>query len=181
MKHEIDLKNYQIRTDLAIDSIENNNNLLGVKQDSYCINDIKVTNVLLDNDNNLGKVEGSYITIEFNDITDRDNRINVENVLIDEIKKMLNKMNINKDDSCLIIGLGNIKSTPDSLGPLTIDNIIVTNHLFMMHSLDDNFRRVSAINPGVTGQTGIETSDIILSVVKSIKPDFIIISPATKA
>lgn len=174
MKHEIDLKNYQIRTDLAIEEVEKNSNLKGVIQDIYNNGDIKVTNVKLEKNNSLGKKEGNYITIEFNDITDSDNNKNVEKVLITEIKKMLKSMNIKENASCLIIGLGNSKSTPDSLGPLVINNIIVTNHLFLLNELDDNFRRVSAFIPGVTGQTGIETSDIIFSIVKKIKPDFII-------
>ena len=174
MKHEIDLKNYQIRTDLAIEQVESSNNLEGVVQDSYVINDIKVTNVILGENNKLGKSSGNYITIEFDDITDTNNRKNVEDILKNEIKKLLRKMNIRDDDICLVIGLGNSRSTPDSLGPLTINNILVTNHLYLLNSLDDNYRRVCAINPGVTGETGIETSDIILSIVNNIKPDFII-------
>ena len=174
MNHEIDLKNYQIRTDLAIDLIDENNNLNGVKQTYYENNSIKVTDVYLNEKNSLGKKRGNYITIEFNDITDTQNRKYVEEVLIDEIKKMLKKMNIKENDSCLIVGLGNEKSTPDSLGPLTINNIIVTNHLYLLNQLDSSFRRVAALNPGVMGQTGIDTSDIILSVVNSFKPDFII-------
>lgn len=174
MNHEIDLKNYQIRTDLAIDLIDNSNKHKGIKQTNYEKNGIKVTDVFLEDNNSLGKKRGNYITIEFNDITDTQNRKYVEEILIDEIKKMLKKLNIKGYDSCLIIGLGNEKSTPDSLGPLTIDNIIVTNHLYLLSQLDSSFRRVSALNPGVMGQTGIDTSDIILSVVNSLKPDFII-------
>lgn len=174
MKHEIDLKNYQIRTDLAIEQVESSNNLEGVRQDSYVINDIKVTSVILDENNKLGKNKGNYITIEFDDITDTNNRKNVEDILKNEIKKLLRKMNIGDNDMCLVIGLGNSRSTPDSLGPLTINNILVTNHLYLLNSLDDNYRRVCAINPGVTGETGIETSDIILSIVNNIKPEFII-------
>ncbi len=174
MKHEIDLKNYQIRTDLAIEQVEGSENLEGIKQDSYVKNNIKVTNVVLDKNNKLGKSCGNYITIEFNDITDTNNRKNVEDILKNEIKKIFNKMSIKDDDVCLVIGLGNDKSTPDSLGPLTINNILVTNHLYLLHSLDDKYRRVCAINPGVTGETGIETSDIILSIVEKIRPDFII-------
>ena len=154
--------------------IDENNNLNGVKQTYYENNSIKVTDVYLNEKNSLGKKRGNYITIEFNDITDTQNRKYVEEVLIDEIKKMLKKMNIKENDSCLIVGLGNEKSTPDSLGPLTINNIIVTNHLYLLNQLDSSFRRVSALNPGVMGQTGIDTSDIILSVVNSLKPDFII-------
>lgn len=174
MRHEIDLKNYQIRTDLAIEQVESCNTLEGVKQECYIKNDIKVTNVILDKNNKLGKREGNYITIEFEDITDTNNRKNVELILRDEIRKLLKKMNIKDTDICLVIGLGNDKSTPDSLGPLTINNILVTNHLYLLNSLDNNYRRVCAINPGVTGETGIETSDIILSIVNNVKPDFII-------
>lgn len=174
MGHEIDLKNYQIRTDLAIDLLQNNETLKGVKQNFFNVEDIKVTDVLLSKNNSLGKKEGNYVTIEFDDITDSSNRKMVEKVLKDEIKKMLIKMNIKGDDSCLIIGLGNDKSTPDSLGPLTINNILVTNHLYLLNQLDSTFRRVSALNPGVMGQTGIDTSDVISSIVNSIKPDFII-------
>lgn len=174
MKHEIDLKNYQIRTDLAIDSIENSPNIVGAIKENYTIDNIKVTDVNLSKDNSLGKKQGNYITIEFDDVTDSDNRKGVENILMKELRKMFKKMGIKDKDSCLIIGLGNCKSTPDSLGPLTIDNIIVTNHLYLINSLDDKFRRVAAINPGVTGQTGIETSDIILSIVDKLKPNFII-------
>ena len=161
MGHEIDLKNYQIRTDLAIDLLEDNNALQGVKQTNYNVENIKVTDVLLSKNNSLGKKEGNYITIEFEDITDSDNRKKVEKVLKDEIKVMLSRMNINENDSCLIIGLGNDKSTPDSLGPLTIENILVTNHLYELNQLDPSFRRVSALN-------------IILSLIESVKPQFLI-------
>ena len=174
MKHEIDLKNYRIRTDLAIDSIDENSNLEDVVQNKHKNGDIEITDVFLGKNNNLGKKEGNYITIEFQDVTDSDNREKVEEVLIDEIKKMLKKMKIKKNDSCLIIGLGNEKSTPDSLGPLTINNVIVTNHLFLLGDLDKGYRRVSALVPGVMGQTGIDTSDIILSVINTLKPDFLI-------
>ncbi|MBQ9318868.1 MAG: GPR endopeptidase [Bacilli bacterium] len=174
MRHEIDLKNYQIRTDLAIEELENNNKLKGVKFDKYSVNNIVVTNVLLDSDNSLNRAEGKYITIEFQDITDSNNRQEVEHVLIKEIKKLINEISITAKEKCLIIGLGNDKSTPDSLGPQVVNNIVVTNHLYLINQLSDDFRPVAAINPGVTGQTGIETSDIISSIVKSFKPDFVI-------
>ncbi len=80
MKHEIDLKNYQIRTDLAIEQVEGSENLEGIKQDSYVKNNIKVTNVVLDKNNKLGKSCGNYITIEFSDITDTTNRKNEEDI-----------------------------------------------------------------------------------------------------
>ena len=174
MKHEINLENYQIHTDLAIDIIENNTNLDGVKQVIKNIEGITVTDVELDKENSLAKKAGNYVTIEFDDITDTDNYKKVKEVFILELRRMFDKMNIKKKDTCLFIGLGNAKSTPDSLGPKVSKDIIVTKHIYDLGDLDDKYRVVSLITPGVTGTTGIETSDIIESIVKKTKPDFII-------
>ena len=103
---------------------------------------------------------------------------NLEKIFSEELSKIVNNLKINKDDFGLIVGLGNPKSTPDSLGPLTINNILVTNHLYLLDELDKGFRRVSAISPGVTGQTGLETSDLIKGVVDIFKPNFLIIIDA---
>ncbi len=172
MNKEIDLSKYQIRTDLAIDEIEDRVKLKGVKSSNKKIDNVNITEVILDEDNELGKKKGKYITLEFDDITDSENTDKVINVLIDTLDNILT---IPKDSYGLVVGLGNDKSTPDSLGPLTINNIIVTNHIYVLDELSDNYKRLSAINPGVMGQTGIETSDIIESVVKKIKPDYLIV------
>ena len=82
---------------------------------------------------------------------------------------------IKKNSLGLIVGLGNDKSTPDSLGPLVVDDIIVTNHLYLIGEMSSNFNRVAAINPGVMGETGIETSDIIKAIINEIKPDYLIV------
>ena len=179
MNHEIDLSKFNIRTDLAIEE---------VKEDSYIkeknIDNIKVTNIII-NDKNIEKYmkkKGDYITIEFSDITDFNNNKKVEKVFINEFKKILDKYNINDDNTCLIVGLGNEKSTPDSLGPLSINNILVTNHFYYLGiDVEEGFRSVAAISPGVMGQTGIETFDIIKSIIKEIKPDFLIVIDSLKA
>ena len=172
MNNEVDLSKYQIRTDLAIDYVEEKKELKGVKHNTKIIDDIKVTNVNLSKNNVLNKKQGKYITLEFEDVTDTNNREKVTNVLTKVLKEILN---LDKDSFGLIVGLGNAKSTPDSLGPLVIDNIIVTNHLYILNELSDNYKRLAAINPGVMGSTGIETSDIISSVVEKIKPSFLIV------
>lgn len=172
MKHEIDLNKYELRTDLIIENEELNgiNNVIELKDN------IKIIETNIKEENNiLNKKKGKYITIEFPDITDS---TNYEKVL-EVVKKELNKLlNIKKDDFGLIIGLGNSASTPDSIGPLTIKNILVTNHIYMYDDLDDGFRRVAAISPGVTGENGIETSEYIKGIVNTTKPDFIIIIDA---
>ncbi|MDD2435079.1 MAG: GPR endopeptidase [Bacilli bacterium] len=178
MKHEIDLKHYQIRTDLAIDTI--NEKTKGIKVKTTTLDDIKITNVVIEPEgsNIIKKKEGNYITIEFKDVTDTHNKEKVREVFSNELKKLLEICGIKEDDSCLIIGLGNAKSTPDALGPLSINNVLVTNHLFEYGDVIDGYRRTFAITPGVMGQTGIETSNIIISVIKEIRPHFIIVIDA---
>lgn len=175
MNKEIDLSKYQVRTDLAIDQIEEKSILKGVKHDTEIIDNVKVTTVNLDEENDLNKKKGKYITLEFEDVTDYENREKVTNVLTSVLKKILK---LNDDSFGLVVGLGNDKSTPDSLGPLVVSDIVVTNHLYILNELSDNYKRMAAINPGVMGETGIETSDIIDSVVKKVKPSFLIVIDA---
>ena len=82
--------------------------------------------------------------------------------------------NIKETDECLVIGLGNIKSTPDSLGPKVIDKVIVTRHLFELdnNSIDKGISNICALSPGVMGTTGIETCDIIKALVEKIEIDY---------
>ena len=131
MSHNIDLNVMNMRTDLAIDEV-NNEELEKLKEEKE--NGIKVftVDVTKENQDKFNKKCGKYITIAFDDVTDYNNSINVEKVFTSELKKMIESYNIPSSASCIIIGLGNEKSTPDSLGPLSINDIIVTNHLFSL-------------------------------------------------
>ena len=173
MNNEIDMSKYDVRTDLLVETIKDNND---IKQNVKTIDDIKITEVLIDEESEkiIGKKKGNYVTIEFDDVTDYTNKEKVKKVFSDELKKMIKNLKLKDNPYCLVVGLGNEKSTPDSLGPTSINNIIVTSHLFEIQNIE-GFMKVSAINPGVMGQTGIETSDIILSIVKKISPDFLIV------
>lgn len=182
MGHEIDLKNYEIRTDLVLETIENNNSNIETKTSEH--GNIKVTKVIVDKDTSalINKKEGTYITIEFDDVTDTDNRNKVEEVFISELKDLLKEMSIKEDDPILIIGLGNEKSTPDSLGPKVIENVLVTRHLFLIgENTEEGIRCTSALNPGVMVTTGIETSDLVKSVASDIKPSLVIVVDALAA
>ena len=90
----------------------------------------------------------------------------------------MEKLKISNDASCLIIGLGNNKSTPDSLGPKCIENVLVTRYLFDLGEVEEGYRNTSSFTPGVTGTTGIETKKLIEGVVNVSKPDFLIIIDA---
>lgn len=174
--HKIDLKKYDVRTDMVIDLAEKNE---AIKSDTYNSGNIKVSWIQLDINNDINKKPGIYLTLEFEDITDDDSKKEVSEVFKNEFKKMLEKINYKKSYKTMVIGLGNEKSTPDALGPLVTDKIIVTNHLFDMNiDVDDNLSCVSAFYPGVTGTTGIETFDYIKGVVEKVKPDLVILIDA---
>ena len=182
MNHEIDLKKYDIRTDLVLDSIENSRS--NIKSDVYEKDSIKVTKVDVDEDSTLllNKKKGKYVTIEFDDITDSGNRNKVKEIFINELRSMIDSLDLDKNYTVLIIGLGNEKSTPDSLGPKVIDNTLITRYLYVLgERVDDGIRNVSGISPGVMAATGIETLDIISSVVEKIKPDLVIAVDALAA
>lgn len=177
MSHEIDLKKYNIRTDLVLDVVENSPS---TKVDTYKKDKIKVTSVYVDDDSSklIGKKKGNYITIEFDDITDSGNRKKVEDIFSLELEKIIKSI----DGSILVVGLGNEGSTPDSLGPKVIKNILVTRYLFVLgEQVEDGIREVSAISPGVMADTGIETVDIISSVVSKITPTLVIAVDALAA
>ena len=118
-----------------------------------------------------------YSTIIFNDITDQDNYYKVQNIFIKELKKYLK---LSSKDKILIIGLGNNKSTPDSLGPSTIERILVTRHLYLLGELDKDYSNVASFSPNVTGNTGIETSDIIKNLIKEIDVNKVLVVDSLK-
>ena len=175
MAHEVDLKNSILRTDLAVELVKSK----PTKQ----IDDIKITNITLNEQEakEINKKEGNYTTIEFEDVTDSENQNKLIQIFAEELKAMLKNQNIKDDDMCLVLGLGNEKSTPDSLGPLVVSKTLVTNYIYLYGNLDEGFRRVCAISPGVMGETGIETSDLLKSIVDTIQPNFVITIDALAA
>lgn len=174
MKHEVDLSKYEIRTDLVIE--KEKENFINNEEE---IDNIKITRTKLNKDNLIkNKEKGVYITIEFDDVTDSENYEKVKKILANNLKYLIKETNIKDDSFYLVVGLGNRNSTPDAIGPLTIDNVIVTNHIYLYDELDQNYKRVSAIVPNVTASTGIETSDYIKGIVSVLKPDAIIVIDA---
>lgn len=158
----IDLSKYKLRTDLIIENQD-------LKHTKKFIDGIDITSSYQD---------GNYITISFEDITDYESREKVGKVLETELKGILKKNNINKDDECLIIGLGNIKSTPDSLGVKAVSDILITKHLFKFGNVKDGIRKVASFTPGVMANTGLESSNIIKAIINEEKPKFIIVIDA---
>lgn len=174
---EVDLSRYESRTDLVVDLVDDNFSF----EKKSVIDGVTVSNINLDDENAtiLNKTAGDYITIYFDDVTDSTNYDNVLKVMTSELSKLLDECNIKDNYSCMIIGLGNEKSTADELGVTSAKKVTVTKHIYdLTGSLEEGYRISTCLIPGVMGTTGIETSDIISSVVRKVCPDFIIVIDA---
>jgi len=161
----INLSKLKLHTDLIIESNQG-------KSHEKIINGVTVTSTDKD---------GHYITISFDDITNYENRELVGKILETELKKILSLNNIKETDECLIIGLGNEQSTPDSLGVKVLHEVLITKHLFIYGNPEPGIRVVTGFTPGVMANTGMETSDIINAIIAKEKPKFVIIIDALAA
>lgn len=84
----------------------------------------------------------------------------------------------------LVVGLGNRSITPDALGPMVAERIIATRHLGASLAAQlglSSLRKTAVLSPGVMGQTGIETGEIIHAVVSFLKPSAVIAVDALAA
>jgi spore protease len=194
MGESIDLSKYSVRTDLAIEAREmvltkqkgsvgqekDLSQIEGVIIKEKDVDDIKISlvEVTKQGEQQLGKKAGRYLTVEVQGIRQQNTEVQkkVEEIFAREFSYFLEGSGIKKTDSCLVVGLGNWNVTPDALGPMVCENLLVTRHLFQLQpeNVDEGYRSVSALSPGVMGLTGIETSDIIFGVVEKTKPDFVI-------
>ena len=129
----------------------------------------------------LGKPIGNYITIDIKRIKSIGEQEvqNASEVLTRELRQLIDGQ-IDKTGEILVVGLGNVYVTPDSLGPKTIAEIDVTRHIinYMPEYIEEGTRSVSAISPGVLGTTGIETVEILKGIVDNVKPKLIIVIDA---
>ncbi|WP_428867956.1 GPR endopeptidase [Clostridium sediminicola] len=172
-----------IRTDLAVEAREmyqkqNKGEIPGVNIKEYNEGVCKITDVqILDElgEKNLGKPKGTYITIDMPEFVHYDK--DTMTLVSEAFGKVLSKIvNLEKSMTALVVGLGNWNVTPDALGPKVISQIMITRHLKQLipDKIDENIRPVCGISPGVLGITGIETGEIIKSIVGKIKPNLII-------
>lgn len=128
-----------------------------------------------DGEKKLGKNMGTYITIDMpSDLTDKQSVY--EDACRVCAKELSTLIRLNRDDTVLVIGLGNWNITADALGPKTVKSVLVTRHLieYMPEEIDSRLRPVCAVSPGVLGITGVETAEIVLGLTERVKPSLII-------
>lgn len=167
----------QVRTDLAVEAREiAGEHVNGVDFKTYSENGLEISRLTVKNQKakqELGKEIGTYITIELPSLTDNftetDERLKTIGL---EIRRLLPVNGL-----LLVVGLGNTEITPDSLGPKTSSRVLATRHItgeIARATGLDKLRPVAVMQTGVTGQTGIETGEYILSIVKRIRPNAVV-------
>ena len=171
--------NFLPRTDLACEDSENEEKK---KTEEYQVNNVLIEKIVLDSIDarKYKKTEGVYYSLTTDSIInlDHDEGSNVSLAIVKILEDIYEEYNLTQDSYILILGLGNDDITPDSLGPKVVKNIFVTKHLFDLGQLEEGLGIIGAIAPGVMGQTGIETSDIIKALVKKTKPELVLVIDA---
>lgn len=185
---------YNVRTDLALeqrerfvsDQIEIPGVAVEETYDDMC--EVRVTTVRIETENGaavMGKPVGNYITLEAPKMAEADESYHRE--ISGKLMEVLEGCLPEKEEgqSILIIGLGNRNVTPDALGPLVVEHLDITRHLVKEYGKyalgGEADRLVSAVVPGVMGQTGMETVEIVRGIVEETEPDFVIAIDALAA
>lgn len=170
---------FEKRTDLALEVHELHGEDSGIRVDETVKNGIPVTTAIIEEGEGerlSGKKAGKYITLDIGKIwqTDSETFNRTANLLAGEIKQLLPE-----GQGCvLVVGLGNEEITPDSLGPRVMKKLLVTRHISSLDPVlyrNAGFGCLAAIAPGVLGQTGIESAEIIRNVARAVNPECVIL------
>ena len=175
------------RTDLAVEAIENHKTaaaLPHVRQSDRTLEGFAVHEVRIlseDAAREIGKPQGRYLTFELDALIRREEDAfpRACKALSTLLRELLPHPN---DGPVLIAGLGNRMITPDAIGPQTADHVIATRHLVAQSpTIFADWRPVSALAPGVLGQTGVETGEVICGVLDRVRPAAVIAVDALAA
>ena len=165
----------EIRTDLALEragELEDGGGLpRGVSVKTEHRHGIEATVVTVSTkagEGAIGKPKGTYVTVELGSVLRRekgsfDGAVACIADYLREMLKLPNRLPV------LVAGLGNREVTPDAIGPLTADHILVTRHMVAaVPETFGEFRPVSATVPGVLGTTGVESAETVRALVERI-------------
>ncbi|MCL2487627.1 MAG: GPR endopeptidase [Oscillospiraceae bacterium] len=128
----------------------------------------------------IGKPPGTYVTVEVPPLTDNDEQLErYAQTVAEELTALLPE-----EGAVLVVGLGNAAVTPDALGPETADMVLATRHIegeFARSAGLTGLRAAAVMVPGVLGQTGIESGDMIRGVCGAVQPAAVIVVDALAA
>ena len=128
----------------------------------------------------VGKPCGQYVTMDLPPLSDSDEELREHATLLgEELKRLL------PPTGCVLVaGLGNESITPDAVGPATAKLVLATRHLegeFARASGLFDLRPTAVVHPGVVGETGVETAELIRGVCRTVHPAAVIAVDALAA
>ena len=170
------------RTDLALEarelwqeSAEKATRLNGVKATKQRAEGYPVTRVdILDErgEHALGKPRGTYRTVDLTTFWQR--RSDFFERAVRAVGGQLKDL-LPGNGPVLVVGLGNGAMTPDAIGPLAADSVLVTRHLIAaMPKHFSGFRPVAVFRTGVLGTTGVESAEAVRGLVEQVQPALVI-------
>lgn len=185
------MNQFQIRTDLALEvresMEESEEEIRGVRYEEWKdeLREIKITKVNIDTRNGakaMRKPMGTYVTMEAPNLLEEDENYHreISECLAEQLKILIPQSE--KEQSVLVVGLGNRDVTADALGSHVVDNLFITRHMILEYGKaaynQSKIHLISSLEPGVMAKTGMETAEIIKGVVKETKPNLIIVIDA---
>ena len=172
------------RTDLAVEAKEiwaestpETTALSGVSAEDSVVHGYQVTRVRIldaEGEKSLEKPQGTYITVELGALIRREEEAFSRGVAAigEQLAPLLD---LGADERVLVVGLGNRAITPDAIGPVTAGHTLATCHL--VEQLPEHFgalRRVTVMQTGVLGTTGMESADMVRAIVSHVRPDRVV-------
>ena len=171
-----------LRTDLAVEATAFVKTRKALLQQTKRIKNIEIVQIEIKNkvdEKILNRPKGTYITISTQQLLAPEKREDVHHVLVRELKSF-----VRKKKSVLIVGLGNKNICSDSIGPRVVEKIFATRHIKkeLINKLGfADLPSVCTIAPGVLGQTGMETAEIVKALAEKTKPNLIVVVDALAA
>lgn len=101
---------------------------------------------------------------------DDDGQMDLAHLLYKALKMAIQDLKLKRKDVVLVVGIGNEGLTADSLGARTLDYLKVN----IDKNGYSNLGNLCVLSPSVSGVTGIESVDIIKSVVAFLQPKIVI-------
>ena len=175
------------RTDLALEarelwqeSAEKTSRLTGVRARTSQSEHCPITRVDILNERGaeaLGKPVGQYVTADLRPALHKRDFARSVRVVGRQLRQLLPR-----EGSILVAGLGNAAMTPDAIGPIAAEHLLVTRHLIStLPEHFGSFRGVAALTPGVLGTTGVETAEAVEAMTARLRPAAVIVIDALAA
>lgn len=179
------METYRVRTDLAAEASEiasRRGEVAGVKTQRSRVAGVDLTDVRIESAaaaRTLGKPCGRYLTFDVGRVWQDSTETQRDKTLF--LAETLRPLVPEGEGAVLIAGLGNRHITADAVGPCVSEHLLVTRH--MRDKRPDLYESlglspVAAITPGVLGETGMESADIIESVAARLRPRAVILVDA---